>query len=200
MTYTGDITCAEKLLQPARIVLKSGTHIRKDPYERRVALWNEVRTNQDRFLREECGTFLEEVDLHMRSQFDAALVALAAAFDANREDFSHVSRFSSGEIRTWQQVERYNLMEILSPDDMRNRLMKKDAGLLALFQEYYRDMDRYVETTLDDPEIRLTLRYYLKHRWNGYRGKMDAAIADAVTRFDWMQELVMAWEKEKDRP
>jgi len=197
MAQTGDIACAEKLLAPARLVLKTGVQLQVEAYERRVGLWNEVRTNQDRFLREECGTFLDEVDLHMRSQFDAALVALAAAFLANSEEFRQTSRFSAGEVRIWQEIERYNLFEILSQDEIRNRLLKRDADLLSLFSEYYRKMDTYVEETLRDDTIRLTLRYYLKQRWGACRGKMDAAIADAVTRFDWMGGLVREWEKDR---
>ena len=197
MAQTGDMACAEKLLAPARLVLKSGAQLQMEAYERRVGLWNEVRTNQDRFLREECGTFLDEVDLHMRSQYDAALVALAAGFLANREEFRQASRFSAGEVRIWQEIERYNLFEILSQDEIRNRLLKRDADLLALLSGYYRKMDTYVEETLRDDTIRLTLRYYLKQRWGACRGKMDAAIADAVTRFDWMGGLVREWEKDR---
>lgn len=197
MVQTGDVACAEKLLQPARIVLKTGQHIRHDPFERRIALWNEIRSNYDRYMREECGAFLEEVDLDMRSRFDAALVALASATIENHEEFTPVSLYSADEIGIWQKVERYNIMEILSQDDLRNRIMKKDGDLLGLLKDYYLAMNRYVTMTLDNPDIRLTLRYYLKRRWNGYRGKMDTAIADAITKFDWMQELVSDWEKDR---
>jgi len=197
MTQSGDIACAEKLLQPARMVLRLGGHIRHDPFERRVAIWNEVRANADRYMREECGTFFEEVDLHMRSQFDAALVALAAGFMENKEEFPHISRYSLEEIEIWQQIERYNSIEILSADEIRNKLIKRDASLLTLFKNYYLTMNGYVEKTLDNPEIRLTLRYYLKRRWNGYRTKMDAAIADAITNLDWMPEIIRAWETDR---
>jgi len=198
MTLTGDVTCAEKLLQPARMVLKTGRHIRLDPPERRISLWNEIRTNYDRYMRDECGTFLEEVDLHMRSRFEAALVALASASIENDEDFSQVSRYSADEIEIWQKVERYNIMEIVSQDELRNRIMKKDADLLNLLKDYYLVMNRYVADTLDNPDIRITLRYYLKRRWNDYRGKMDAAISDAVTKSEWMENLVAEWEKNRN--
>jgi hypothetical protein len=200
MTPAGDMACAERLLQPARLVLKSGRHIRLDPFERRVMLWNEVRSGQDRYLREECGVFLEEVELHMRSQFDAALIALAAAFAENGEEFPACSLYTPDEIAIWQQIGRFSVMEILSQDEVRNRLLRKDTDLLGLFREYYLTMNRYVTKTLDNPDIRLTLRYYLRRRWNAYRGKMDAAIADAVTNLDWMQELVAEWEKDRNGP
>jgi hypothetical protein len=57
-------------------------------------------------------------------------------------------------------------------------------------------MNRYVEEALGDPGIRLTLRYYLKRRWNHCRGKMDIAIAEAVTNLDWMQEIVRQWDRD----
>lgn len=195
MAQPGDMECAEKLLQPARMVLKTGTHIRYDLFERRLALWNEIRHNQGRYMREECGMFLEEVDLHMRSQFDAALVALASVFIGNNEDFPQVSLYSAEEVAVWQKIERYNVMDLLSQDDLRNRIIKRDSDVLLLLQDYYITMNSYVQETLDNPEIRLTLRYYLKRRWSEYRGKMDAAIADAVTKLEWMQDLVREWEK-----
>jgi hypothetical protein len=198
MRPTGDIACAEKLLRPARQVLRGGRHIRLDPFERRIALWNNVRSGHDRYLREECGTFFEEIDLHLRSQFDAALIVLAAAFAENREEFPACSLFTADEIAIWQQIERFSVMEILSQDEVRNRLCRKDSDLLGLFRDYYQDMNGYVGRTLDNPDIRLTLRYYLRRRWNGYRGKMDRAIADAVTNVDWMQDLVAEWDRDRN--
>ena len=190
----GDIACAERLLQPARRVLKEGPQLRLEPYEQRVASWNEIRLNQDRFLREECGMFLEEIDLHMRAQYDAALVALASSFHGNGEDFPQLARFSPEEILLWERIGKYSAMEIRTQDDLRNRILKRDPGQLALFREYYYEMDGYVESALDDPAIRLTLRYFLRRKWELYRRKMDAAIADAITRFDWFPGLVREWE------
>jgi hypothetical protein len=198
MEQNGNIECAEKLLLPARIVLKAGKQIRDDPLEYRIGLWNEIRMNQARFIREECGTFLAEVDLHMRSQYDAALVALASAFIDKQEDFPQVSRYSETEIRIWQQIERYNSMEIFSPEEIRNRILKRDTDLFALFRDYYIRMNRSVEKTIDNPDIRLTLRYYLKRRWNRYRGKMDIAIADAVTKFNWFGTMVSEWDRDRN--
>jgi hypothetical protein len=199
MTSSGNIDCAEKLLQPARMVLKAGMHIGLEyPYERRVALWNEIRTNQDRFLREECGMFLEEVDLHMRSQFDASLIALVSVFLENNEDFPQIARFSTKEIGIWEKIERYNVMDIRSQDDILNMIIRRDTNLLELFRDYYLYMPQEVEDTLKDPEIRLTLRYYLKRRWNAYRGKMDTALADAVMKFDWFRELIKEWDRDRE--
>jgi len=131
----------------------------------------------------------------MRSRFDAALVALASVFIGNGEEFSQVSLYSAEEVAVWQTIERYNVMDLLSRDELRNRIIKRDSDVLRLLQDYYVTMNSYVESTLDNPEIRLTLRYYLKRRWNEYRGKMDAAIADAITNLAWMQDLVREWER-----
>lgn len=200
MTQSGDMDCLEKLLHPARIVLKTGRPIRHESIEYRIALWNELRSSLDRFMREECGIFLEEVDLHVRSQFDAALVALASAFLENGEDFPQASRFSSKEIGIWQKIDRYAVMDLLSQEEIRNRVIGKESGLLDLLRDYYVTMKEYVWTTLEDPEIRITLRYYLKRRWNGYRGKMDAAIASAVLELEWMQQIVEEWENATGSP
>lgn len=198
MEQNGNIECAEKLLLPARIVLKAGKQIRDEPLEYRIGLWNEIRTNQARFIREECGTFLYEVDLHMRSQFDAALVGLASAFKEKQEDFPQGLRYPDIEIRIWREIQRYDRMEILSPEEILNRILKRDSDLFELFRDYYLRMNKYVEETLDNPDIRLTLRYYLKRRWNGYRGKMDIGIADAITKYDWFGTMVREWERDRN--
>jgi hypothetical protein len=193
-----DIPCAEALLQPARRVLKSGIHIRYDPFDRRVAIWNQIRANFDRYMNDECGIFLDSVDMYFRSSFDAALIALVVSFEDNNETFSAVEIFQPREIEIYRKIERYNLFEILSEKDVRNRIMQRDTGILDLLRDYYMTMSDYVESTLDDTEIRLSLRYYLKRRWKEYRGKVDSAVASAIIDMDWFRVLIREWDKKAE--
>ncbi|MEG3057271.1 MAG: hypothetical protein RQM90_15195 [Methanoculleus sp.] len=144
----------------------------------------------------ECGTFYKDLDSHCRSQFDAALVALAASVKANGEVFDAIKIFSEDEIGLYEKIERYNSLDILTAGDIKKKLVRRDENLLGLLHDYYIDMDSWVDASLENPEIRLTLRGYLKRRWDGYRGKVNAAVASAVTELDWLGGLIATWKDE----
>jgi len=194
----GDIECTEKLLLPAKRVLKAGPQIRYEAFERRVVLWNQIRENFDRYQDGVCGTFLRDLDSHFCSQFDAALVALAVSVKANGESFDAVKIFSDEELGLYERVERYNVFELLTPNDIKKRLIRRDESLLSLLHDHYIEMDSWVDATLENPEIRLTLRGYLKKRWGGYKGKANAAVAEAVTELDWLGSLIATWKDEAE--
>ncbi|MDD4454075.1 MAG: hypothetical protein PHI67_02010 [Candidatus Methanomethylophilaceae archaeon] len=198
MFKEGEIECINKLLLPAKRVLKAGPQIRYEAFERRIELWNQIRTNFDRYQDEECGTFLRDLDSHFRSQFDAALVALAVSVKANGESFDAVKIFSDEELGLYERVERYNVFELLTVNDIKKRLIRRDENLLSLLHDYYIEMDSWVDASLENPDIRLTLRGYLKKRWGGYKGKANAAVAEAVTELDWLGSLIATWKDEAE--
>ena len=47
-----------------------------------------------------------------------------------------------------------------------------------------------VEEVLDDPSFKLPLRYYLKNKWEGYKGKINEAIRSLITELDWFGNLI----------
>lgn len=192
----GDIECTKELLLPAKRVLKAGSQIKYEAFERRIELWNKIRTNFDSYQDGECGTFLNDLDSHFRSQFDAALVALAVSMKANGESFSATRIFSDDELGLYERIERYNTFELLTVNDIKKKLIRRDENLLALLHDYYVDMDSWVDMSLEDSDIRLTLRGYLKGRWGGYKGKVNAAVAEAVTELDWLGGLIATWKDE----
>jgi len=196
MFEEGEIECIKKLLLPAKRVLKAGPQIRYESFERRIELWNQIRTNFDRYQDGECGTFLRDLDSHFRSQFDAALVALAVSVKANGESFDAVRIFTDEELGLYERVERYNVFELLTVNDIKKRLIRRDENLLSLLHDYYIEMDSWVDASLENTEIRLTLRGYLKKRWGGYKGKANAAVAEAVTELDWLGGLIAIWKDE----
>ena len=198
MFKEGEIECTNKLLLPAKRVLKAGPQIRYEAFERRIELWNQIRTNFDRYQDGECGTFLRDLDSHFRSQFDAALVALAVSVKANGESFDAVKIFSAEELGLYERVERYNVFELLTVNDIKKRLIRRDENLLSLLHDYYIEMDSWVDASLENTEIRLTLRGYLKKRWGGYKGKVNAAVAEAVTELDWLGGLIATWKDEAE--
>ncbi|HII00934.1 TPA: hypothetical protein HA351_04535 [Methanosarcinaceae archaeon] len=198
MFAEGNIECVEKLLKPAKRVLKVGMPVKHDAFERRVDLWNKIRMNYDSYLDEECGTFLKDLDQHFCSLFDGALLVLAASFRENGEFFGAANIFSAEEVALYRKIERYNLFEILSADDIRKKLLQKDDKVLELLRDYYVSMDSWVSEQLDNPSLRLTLRYYLKKKWDSYKEKLNMAVSSSVLELDWLKSLIKSWESATD--
>lgn len=198
MFAEGNIECVEKLLKPARRVLKVGMPVKHDAFEQRVELWNKIRMNYDSYLDEECDTFLKDLDQHFCSLFDGALLVLAASFRENGEFFGAANIFSDKEVKLFRNIELYNLFEILSADDIRKKLIQKDDKVLELLRDYYVSMDSWVDGQLEDPSLRLTLRYYLKKKWDGYKEKLNLAVSSSVVELDWLKCLIGSWELETE--
>ena len=198
MFAEGNIECVEKLLKPAKRVLKVGMPIKHDAFERRVDLWNKIRINYDSYLDEECGTFLNDLDQHFCSLFDGSLLVLAASFRENGEFFGAANILSAKEVELYRKIERYNLFEILSADDIRKKLIQKDDKVLELLRDYYVSMDSWVGEQLEDPSLRLTLRYYLKKKWDSYKEKLNTAVSSSVLELDWLKSLIKSWESATD--
>ena len=204
MFSEGDIECVEELLKPAKRVLKEGMSVKHEAFERRVELWNKIQINKDSYLDEKCGTFLKDLDQHFCSLFDGSLLVLAASFRENGELFGAANIFSDAEVKLFQNIEHYNLLEILSAYDIRRKLIQKDTKVLNLLREYYLSMDSWVDGQLEDPQLRLTLRYYLKKRWDSYKGKLNQAVSSSVNQavsssvieLDWLKSLISSWEQE----
>ena len=75
--------------------------------------------NFDRYLEEE-WTFLPDLDLHFRSQFDAALSR--GQHEDQWEVFGAARMFSEDEIELYERIECYSIFEILSEKDIRKTL------------------------------------------------------------------------------
>ncbi|MDD3043319.1 MAG: hypothetical protein PHW56_10345 [Methanosarcinaceae archaeon] len=194
----GNIECVEKLLKPAKRVLKVGMPIKHDAFERRVDLWNKIRMNYDSYLDEDCGSFLKDLDQHFRSTFDGGLLVLAASFKENGEFFGAADIFSEEEIELYRRIVRYDIFDLLSVADLRKKLVQKDDKVLDLLRDYYVSMDSWVDAKLNDSSLRLTLRYYLKKKWDGYRTKLNEAVSSSVMELDWLKSLIKSWEAETE--
>ena len=197
MLYEGDIECIEKLLKTAKRIVKKGFSIGREPFEKRVQLWNETKENFDRYEDGECGKFLEDLDMHYRSTFDIALLILDRSFKINNEDFQ-CREYTDEEFEVYERIEKYNVFEIMSKNDIKKKVIVKDKNILNLFEEYYVHMDQWVEEIIENPDIRITVRYYLKKKWGSYKEKLNEAINELISELDWFRKLVRGWQEEAE--
>jgi len=188
----GRTDCVKELLRPAERVLKEGLDIATEDYGRRERLWRQIKENYDRYLDGECGDFLKDLDRHFQAKFEGALAILAWAFRENGETYLPASRrYKDKELDAVERVLSYNVFEIYTKEDIMKMIMHRDTNVLNLLRDYYRGVDRWIDEFLRDPKVRLALRSFLKSKWDSYRGKVNAALGEAIERFDWMRDYLM---------
>ncbi|WP_054839713.1 hypothetical protein [Thermococcus sp. JCM 11816] len=194
----GRTDCVKSLLKPAERVLKQGLDISVESYERRERLWNQVLENYDRYLDGKCGgDFLRDLDQLFRSKFEGALAILAWSFWSNGETYLPASRrFKEKELAVLERVLSYNVFEIYTKEDIMKKIMHRDVNVLLLLRDYYHGIDKWIEEALNDPEIKLPLRLFIKRKWDSYKGKVNDALNEAITRFDWLRDLLTMTREE----
>jgi len=192
-----DIEYAKKLINQPKMVITKGSAIRYEPFEKRVQLWNEIKENQETYDNGACGKILEDLDQFYRATFDYALLILSKVFQEKGDIFDASQIFSNDELEIYDRIEKYNVFEISSKQDIKKKVIARDKNLLDLFEDYYGDMDKWVEQSIGNSKIRLTLRYYLKKKWGEYKQKINDAINDLIREFDWFGVLVNEWRKTK---
>jgi len=176
--YSENTVCIEKLLIPVKRVLKQENLIKKDSEDRRIRLWNEIRENFDKYLEDYCGHFLKDMDNHIHGQFSAALLILATSFKEKRETFEAVEYFSEKELNAYKKICLYTIFEILSPAEIRNKLTLHDDNVQDLLYNCYFGMDTWMNSILNDSEMNIGVRYYLKEKWEDYRRVINATFRD----------------------
>jgi hypothetical protein len=194
--YSEDIACIEKLLIPVKRVLKQENLIKKDSRERRIRLWKLVRENFDKYVEGDCGRFLKDMDNHIHGQFSASLLILASSFKEKGETFDAAEYFSEKELNTYKKISQYTIFEILSPAEIRNKLELHDENIQDLLYDYYFSMDTWVNSTLNDSEINLGVRYYLKEKWGDYRRIINTALRQ--DQDVWMHLIIEYGKQHKD--
>ncbi|ASJ03489.1 hypothetical protein A3L09_09560 [Thermococcus profundus] len=194
----GRTDCVKELLKPAERVLKDGLDISREKFEKRAKLWEQIDENYDRYKDGECGEFLKDLDDHFRSKFEGARAILAWSFRKNGEDYPPAKNaYTQEELEALERVLRYNVFEIYTKEDVMKKIMHRDTNVMALLRDYYHGLDRWMDGVLNDPEIALALRHFLKSKWELYKGKVNEAIAEATLRFDWFRDALTHVEEEE---
>ncbi|MHC1597860.1 MAG: hypothetical protein ACXQT3_06065 [Methermicoccaceae archaeon] len=159
----GDIECIKGLLKPAkRVNGLDGPTLDAEGMERRVQWWNEVKESLERYLDGECGQFYDQLDASHKAELYLALLRLASSFQRRGESFPPAEMFSQRELMALERLERFNAFDILTPDDVKRRLVSGDRNMAELLREYYTALRGQVDGMLDEPEIKLPVRAALK--------------------------------------
>ena len=195
----GRTDCVRELLKPAERVLRQGLDIRVEGFGKRVELWNRIADNYDRYLEGECGSFLNDLNAHFQAKFEGALAILAWSFWKKGEAYKPAAdRYSERELEAVERILRYNVFEIYTKDDVMKKIMRQDGNILGLLRDYYQGTDRWIEGVLEDPDVKLALRNFLKYKWDSYKGKVNDALSEATVRFDWFRSFLNEVQREEE--
>lgn len=200
MFKEGSRECIEKLLQPSKMVLSTGLPIRNEPYDRRMALWNEIKGNADQYRNENCGRFLADLNAHFLTQFDASLLLLAIACQQNNEPFEGSTFFSSREKEIYERIESFSYFRILTKNEISKKIRTKDERTLALLKEYSVSMKKWVDDTLEDATVRDSIRSFLKKQWGDTSKKIGEAITVAGVDLDWFATISLSTDAKEKTP
>jgi hypothetical protein len=199
MFKEGNQECINSLLKPSRSVLDAGVPIKSEPFERRQALWKEIKANSERYKNGECGTFLKDLHGVFLARFDASLLLLAHVFRMNGEQFEGSEYFSAREIEAYETIERFGYFRILSRNEIAKKIRSRDEKTLALIREYAVSMKKHMDEILSDEGVRDTIRSYVKRQWDENSKKIGDAVASADVDLDFFASLP-APKDDADRP
>lgn len=194
----GDLECVKELLNPAEAVIGGKDMLCYEMREERVKMWNGVWANYKKYLAGECKRFLPDLDRAYKSKFEVALLLLARCFKQNGEKFPPAEMFMDKEIDAFSELEKYEVFEIYTKNDLKKKIIGRDESLLALFRNYYLYMDKWMDEVLEDSNVKLGIRYYMKQKWEKYKKKLNEALSELITELDWFRVLVSQWEKEAE--
>lgn len=196
MFKEGNRECINKLLSSSRFVLETGVTIRSEPFDKRMALWQEIKTNAERYRKGDCGTFLRDLNAHFLARFDASLLLLALTCKQNGEQFEGLDYFSAREIEVFETIEKFSYFRILSKKEIAKKISFKDEKTLALLRDYSVTMKHLMDVIRDDPAVRDSIRSYL----NENSKNVSEAVASAGVELDWFASLPQFTREEQKAP
>jgi len=200
MFKEGNRECIDKLLTPSRAVLDTGISIRNEPYDKRQALWNDIKSNAERYRNGECGKFLSDLNTIFSASFDGSLLLLSLAFKQNNEQFEGGGYFSASEIEAFETIEKFGYFRILSKNEIAKKIRSKDEKTLTLLREYSVSVKPRMDDILGDATVRDSIRIYLKRQWDENTKKVGDAIASAGVDLDWFASLPMTAKDAEKQP
>lgn len=190
MSGRGDLECAKKLVADAERILQAGRGCCRWPSEKRGQLWQEIQAQYQRFQDHECGTLPRDIDQHIRSKFEVALLTLAVSFRANGESCPETGMSRSGEIfnddeiALFEIIDRYQVLP--AKDELKKMLIARSGGdsefVRDLIHVHYTYIDGLVTGMLsgDSRTANPLIIQYMKKEWKRFDSTLSDAVIEAI--------------------
>ncbi|MCL0048440.1 hypothetical protein M1N20_03210 [Dehalococcoidia bacterium] len=202
MTKEGDLKCVNELLKPAKKVNdKDLQTLKAEGIEERVQLWTRIKKNLSKYEDGECGEFDAEIHQSTIARFIMAQLKLAATFSMNGEQVVGAGKvFTQAEIDVVTKLEKYNIFDIKSREDIVNEIRRGDKATLKYIRDYIREMEGSLDKVLNNPEIKLPVRLAIKETMKKRLDVLQAGVAEFMELPDEKrEELEGREEKLKER-
>ncbi len=190
MPGRGDLECAKKLVAGAERILQAGRGCCRWPPEKREQVWEEILAQYQRFQDHECGTLPRDIDQHIRSKFEVALLTLAVSFRANGESCpdTGTSRngeiFNDDEIALFEIIDRYQVLP--AKDELKKMLIARSGGdsdfVRDLIHVHYTYIDGLVTGMLsgESRAANPLIIQYMKKEWKRFDSTLSDAVIDSI--------------------
>ncbi len=176
--------------------------LRRTDEVKRIGLWNEIESSLNSFEEELSPTVPPDLKQHYLSKFTLARLLLAAASHISDErSIMMTSSFNEKEIALLQDFERYNVFDILSADEIRERIARRDE-LFTLVREIYEKQYTNLDGLLDAKEVQRDLKLAFKRRYEKRLEHIKEGVMAYVRKYGpvfmvrQIEEKV--WEKVKE--
>jgi predicted transcriptional regulator len=180
MTKQGDFKCLVELLKPTRRVNDNDLQtLRVKEIGERVQLWTRIKKNQEKYENGECGEFDAETHQNIMASFIMAQLRLAATFSMNHEEVVGAGKlFTQAEIDAVTKLEKYNIFDIKSSEDVLNEIRRGDESTLICIRNYMREMEDSLEKVLQNPEIKRPVKLAIKETMKKRLQVFEAGVAE----------------------
>lgn len=155
----------EQSMKPVEIVLDYDLEkLRRTDTVKRIGLWNEIESSLASFDEDVSFNLDDDLRRNYRGKFALAELLISTASRLNNEDSTTMGSFNEKEMLLIQDFERYNVFDILSVDEIVERIVRRDE-LFSLVREIYEKQYTDLDTLLDAPEVQQNLKLAFKKRY-----------------------------------
>lgn len=169
------------LMEPVTVVL--GYDLEKLRHEnevKRASLWNQIKSAETLLERQYYPELTLEERADKAREITLARLLLAAAAYINGEKNPIIQHFSEAELTLINTFERNNLFDILSVDELADRMARR-KNIYDLAMEFNNSEYARLDRLLESPEVQKSLKIAFNQR---YRDRMDRVIQGVQAYID----------------
>lgn len=160
----------DEVMSPVRRVLNYDLErLRRTDEVKRIGFWNDIESSMNTFEEELLPGLPRDLGHHYVSESMLAKLLLGTASHVNGEDSDMANAFNDQELVLVQDFERLNTFDILSTDDICERIARRDE-LFSLVREIYEKQYGDLDRALDSAEVQRDIKLAFKKR---YQKRLD---------------------------
>ncbi|MGB5925587.1 MAG: hypothetical protein WBH01_05775 [Dehalococcoidia bacterium] len=173
----------EEILRPVELTLDSDIEkLRRIDERKRAEQWNKIEANQNIFENELLSGLPADLRMELGSKFTLGKLLLATAAYVNREESPVIDNFNRKELDLVQDFERYNLFDVLSIEEIVQRIARRE-DIYELVIDFYQMEYSNLDKLLDDADIQKGLKLAFKNRYKKRLNKVVEGVKSYVGQY-----------------